>query len=257
MPLPHGSHLQQELTMTEQQPNANSAASSDTPTVSAVEQTNASRRKFITRAGVVSIPTIMAINSGSAFGCINLGCTPGQTNLSGTTSAVASAVANPQNTPNKAYKIPLWPKVDLIQRIVAVDFDKYLIDIGQPAKFNGKTIKGSSTLKQIFGSSLTLTSSQSNAKVFTYTVASDNSIRATGGLLTHTTLCGLFLSAFLGAVWERHPRYRQEFNQNNGPYCYPEPSALISAYNKAMLTSAGQNEFKELMEIYMRYRKLA
>jgi|GEM_PF-4775246 len=242
--------------MTEQQPNANSAASTDGATVSAVEQTNASRRKFITRAGVVSIPTIMAINSGSAFGCINLGCTPGQTNLSGTTSAVASAVANPKNTPTKSYKIPLWPKVDRIQQIVAVDFDRYLIDIGQPAKFNGKTIKGSSTLKQVFGGSLSYLNVNSNEKIFTYTVY-DGSIIATGGLLNRNTVIGLFLSAFLGAIWERHPRYRQEFNKNNGPYCYPEPIALINAYNKAISSAAGQNEFKELMEIYMRYRTLA
>lgn len=79
-----------------------------------------SRRKFIMTAGVSSLPVIMSLKSGDAWGCIGLDCAPGTGNLSGTRSAVLSA----QTVHKKNYIVPKWDKISNIQKVVAVDFGR-------------------------------------------------------------------------------------------------------------------------------------
>lgn len=84
-----------------------------------------SRRKFLSRAGVAgSLPVIMSLQSGSAWGCVDLLCSPGHNSLSNTKSAVASALAQKGNA---NLKKPNWSKISTIQNVLSIDFDKYLL----------------------------------------------------------------------------------------------------------------------------------
>jgi hypothetical protein len=84
-----------------------------------------SRRKFLSRAGVAgSLPVIMSLQSGSAWGCVDLLCSPGHNSLSNTQSAVSSALAQKGNA---HLKKPNWSKISTIQNVLSVDFDKYLL----------------------------------------------------------------------------------------------------------------------------------
>jgi hypothetical protein len=78
------------------------------------------RRKFLLTAGVSTLPVMMSVKSGDAWGCIGLDCTSGTVNLSGTRSAVLSAKANQQQN----YIIAKWDKISNIQQIVTVDFGR-------------------------------------------------------------------------------------------------------------------------------------
>lgn len=85
----------------------------------------ASRRKFLVRASAASLPVIASIQSGSAWGCVDLKCTPGQTALSTSGSAVASAQASKAHDylANK----PKWSTFTVIDAVVKQDFDSYLL----------------------------------------------------------------------------------------------------------------------------------
>lgn len=78
------------------------------------------RRKFLLTAGVSTLPVMMSIKSGDAWGCIGLDCTSGTGNLSGTRSGVLSAKANQQQN----YIIAKWDTISNIQKIVTVDFGR-------------------------------------------------------------------------------------------------------------------------------------
>lgn len=83
-----------------------------------------SRRKFLSRAGVAgSLPVIMSLQSGSAWGCVDLLCSPGHNSLSNSQSAVASAQAQKGNNLKK----PNWSKISTIKNVLTVDFDGYLL----------------------------------------------------------------------------------------------------------------------------------
>jgi hypothetical protein len=84
-----------------------------------------SRRKFLSRAGVAgSLPVIMSLQSGSAWGCVDLLCSPGHNSLSNTQSAVSSALAQKGNA---HLKKPNWSKISTIKKVLVVDFDSYLL----------------------------------------------------------------------------------------------------------------------------------
>ncbi|MBU2426867.1 MAG: hypothetical protein KKA56_08305, partial [Gammaproteobacteria bacterium] len=96
-----------------------------TPAVLPQEQApGLSRRKFLTRAGVGSLPVIMSIKSGSAWGCVDLKCTPGETSLSNSGSAVASATSSTDGKP-AAYTKPNWSSISQIQYVFSQDFNSY------------------------------------------------------------------------------------------------------------------------------------
>lgn len=78
------------------------------------------RRKFLVTAGVSSLPVLMSVKSGDAWGCIGLDCTSGTGNLSGTRSGVLSAKANQQQN----YIIAKWDKISNIKQIITVDFGR-------------------------------------------------------------------------------------------------------------------------------------
>lgn len=84
-----------------------------------------SRRKFLVRAGAGSLPVVMSLQSGSAWGCIELNCTPGQTSLSASGSQVASVTANKTVAP---YKRPQWSSLNEIISAFNVDFDGWLLE---------------------------------------------------------------------------------------------------------------------------------
>jgi len=243
----------------------NEQNSPELPVISATgaettEQTQLSRRKFLTKVGVGSLPVIMSVKSGSAWGCINLECTPGQVNLSGTSSAIASARANPGGSSGSVggnYTLPKWPKRQLLMEICAVDFDKYCLDINQPLKYNGKTITSATTIKTIFGGALG--GCNSDWKVFEYTKKTQYPyIKSfTGengkGTLNKSSLEGYFMSAFLGALWERHPAYKYHFETNGQQYCFPEPHLIVKAYKDACLK--GTLAKAEMLQIFRAYTR--
>lgn len=85
----------------------------------------ASRRKFLVRASAASLPVIASVQSGSAWGCVDLKCTPGQAALSTSGSAVASAVANKvANYPAR----PQWSQFGTIDLVISEDYNKYLVN---------------------------------------------------------------------------------------------------------------------------------
>ncbi len=85
-----------------------------------------SRRKFLTRAGAGSLPVIMSLQSGSAWGCVDLTCSPGHSSISNTRSAVAS-VQTQKNYKQKGFTKPKWSSLDTISRVYSSDFNDYLL----------------------------------------------------------------------------------------------------------------------------------
>ncbi len=204
-----------------------------------------SRRNFLTKVGVGTLPVVLSVQSGSAWGCIKLDCSPGAINLSGTSSAVASAK---QSSVNGSYVLPKWPKRSEIMRICAVDFDRYLISHNMPLLFNGnKIVRGNVRAKSIFG----ICGDLGDAYLFKHEYKdSEPYYKNTSGLLKQGTLEGYFVAAFMGALWERHTAYTNAFPpQPNSRYCYPEPSLLIAAYKKACLNGTKA----EMLHIFKAY----
>jgi hypothetical protein len=85
-----------------------------------------SRRKFLTRAGAGSLPVIMSLQSGSAWGCVDLTCSPGHSSISNTRSAVAS-VQTQKNYQQKGFTKPNWSTLNTVSRVYSVDFNDYLL----------------------------------------------------------------------------------------------------------------------------------
>ncbi len=88
--------------------------------VQAKDAPQLSRRKFIMTAGVSSLPVMMSLKSGDAWGCVGLDCTAGTGNYSGTRSAVLSA----QKTKGSSYVVPKWDTISNIKKVVTVDFGR-------------------------------------------------------------------------------------------------------------------------------------
>lgn len=94
----------------------------------------ASRRKFLVRASAASLPVIASVQSGSAWGCVELTCSKGTQTLSTGGSAVASAVANKSTAYTSANR-PKWSSFTTIDSVISADYNSYLIS----SFFTGKT----------------------------------------------------------------------------------------------------------------------
>ncbi|RVU40879.1 hypothetical protein EOE67_04705 [Rheinheimera riviphila] len=248
-----------------------------TPAVLPQEQApGLSRRKFLTRAGVGSLPVIMSIKSGSAWGCVDLKCTPGETSLSNSGSAVASATSTSDGKP-AAYKKPKWSTIKIIKDVFSVDFNSYLLETYQYTLYT----KSGSKYTEI---------SKSNCKSWWTTVkastcytkkSSSNYPRYTGTkrepgmfgtkvLINSTKFSEIFgtgttanfltclsmndsleqylVAAFIGAVWERHTEYRNQYGSRE--LCYPAPQDLIDAYQDALNRDNGLEDLRTLLKFY-------
>lgn len=104
----------------------------------------ASRRKFLVRASAASLPVIASVQSGSAWGCVELTCSKGTQTLSTGGSAVASAVANKSTAYTSANK-PKWSSFTTIDQVIAADYNSYLTK----NFYTGKTWYAGSTRQMI------------------------------------------------------------------------------------------------------------
>ena len=77
-----------------------------------------SRRKFLTQASVASLPVLMSLKSGDAWGCVPLNCTGGDGNWSGTASAVSSVK---QRETGDGTINPIFDSLYTIKRVVKFD----------------------------------------------------------------------------------------------------------------------------------------
>ncbi len=238
----------------------------------------ASRRKFLVRASAASLPVIASVQSGSAWGCVNLQCTSAPAALSTSGSAVASAVANNSNYPAR----PDWKDVGIIKKVISKDFDSWLtLDFAQRDNFNYKNARG----KFVSCSTLTTELMWANkAKNFDFYEKNSTtpyvrsySIRTSGvrvaavykGVVvkTGTNLSTLFdnamsgtlsttaidthkyrfvIAALLGSIWERHPEYTLYYGIL--PKCYPEPDQIVNKFKS--LTTVQKADMNRLFEYY-------
>lgn len=99
-----------------------------------------SRRKFLVRAGAGSLPVIMSLQSGSAWGCVDLSCTPGHASLSNSGSKVASVTANKAKSP---YKRPQWSNLATIQKAFNDDFKSVLLVTLNKTLYTATRVSGS------------------------------------------------------------------------------------------------------------------
>jgi hypothetical protein len=121
--------------------------------------------------------------------------------------------------------------------------------------YNGTPVYGTSTIGQVFGGQLGPLSS--TLKVFDYTPTSRTPYYRQGsaqkGALNKTNLEGYFMSAFLGALWERHWAYKREFETNGQLYCFPEPHLIVDAYKTAC--AKGTLARAEMLQIFKAYTR--
>lgn len=236
-----------------------------------------SRRKFLTRAGVGSLPVIMSIKSGSAWGCIDLKCTPGETSMSNSGSAVASATSSTDGTP-AAYQKPNWSSLRVAKDVFSVDFNNYLlatykVSLYTKSSYTGKYNPISKTdckswWAKVQGTCYTKTSTSTYPKYTgvkrqpamfgnKFLINSTKFSEIFGGSTTSTfqTCLGLndtleqyLVAAFVGAVWERHPEYVNQYG--NRELCYPTPQQLIDAYKDAQNRTNGLEDLRTLLKFY-------
>lgn len=249
-----------------------------TPAVLPQEQApGLSRRKFLTRAGVGSLPVIMSIKSGSAWGCVDLKCTPGETSLSNSGSAVASATSTADGKP-AAYKKPNWSSLNTIKEVFSVDFNSWLlVTYNTPlytrsankkknkfdytlitkspykvwwTKVNGdcftkdtKKYNGSKREPAVYDSKVLV-----NSTTFFSIFGNGTSANFSACLKSYDSLEQYLVAAFIGAVWERHPEYVKQFGRRE--LCYPEPKELINAYQNALGRDNGIEDLRTLLKFY-------
>lgn len=248
-----------------------------TPAVLPQEQApGLSRRKFLTRAGVGSLPVIMSIKSGSAWGCVDLKCTPGETSLSNSGSAVASATSTTDGKP-AAYQKPKWSTIRIVKDVFSVDFNSWLLETYRHTlyTYNGRkyteiskancqnwwnTVKNSTCYTKraerdypryrgvkrqpgMFGSQILINSTKFSDIFLTGTTSTFQQC-----LNDNDSLEQYLVAAFIGAVWERHPEYRNQFG--NRELCYPTPQELIDAYHDAMHRDNGLEDLRTLLKFY-------
>lgn len=99
-----------------QQNEAQQAQTEQQPELKA--QNALSRRKFLTQASVASLPVLMSLKSGDAWGCVPLNCSGGEGNWSGTASAVSSL--KQRETGNGTIS-PIFDSVATIIKVVKAD----------------------------------------------------------------------------------------------------------------------------------------
>lgn len=216
-----------------------------------LNQQAASRRKFLVRASVASLPVVASMQSGSAWGCIKLNCIPGEASLSNSASKVQSVASRTQG-----YIVPKWSTIAEIKNILVTDFDGYL---QTTFKRNLYSQKSSSSLIAKTRNPLSTWKSKvvgvtcyyvSNSTFYTYTDTKIVPAAYNEVLIDSTTNMGQFFpdmgtitvanalnssndfikyvtAAFIGAVWESHPEYTKRFTTK----CYPEASEIIKSYN--------------------------
>lgn len=295
-----------------------------------------SRRKFLLQATAVSVPTVMSLKSGSAWGCVKLNCAPGEESLSNSGSQVASVTEGP----NKIYERPRWPTMANIRYAFTEDFVKYLLGtynevknrklaICTPGKKSVKqgskwvevktytftalpfadlqipwweaaskwdwspslvkvfnrspgvtvyTVGNTSNLDKVFETTNNLgfgTYNKDNTlmpAMFNGTVITDTTpanvfskklpTTKLGTLINGNTLDSYVVAAIVGAMWERHPSYKGQFdatNPNRGDYCFPSPEELIAAYEKVIARSTSgrpedakaKDDMLSLFKLYM------
>lgn len=80
------------------------------------------RRKFLTQASVASLPVLMSLKSGDAWGCVPLNCTGGDGNWSGTASAVSSVK---QRATGDGTITPIFDSIATIINVVRADIGIY------------------------------------------------------------------------------------------------------------------------------------
>lgn len=81
-----------------------------------------SRRKFLTQASLASLPVLMSLKSGDAWGCVPLNCTGGEGNWSGTASAVSSVK---ERATGDGTITPIFDSVATIIKVVKADIGIY------------------------------------------------------------------------------------------------------------------------------------
>jgi hypothetical protein len=248
-----------------------------TPAVLPQEQApGLSRRKFLTRAGVGSLPVIMSIKSGSAWGCVDLKCTPGETSLSNSGSAVASATSTTNSKP-AAYQKPKWSSIAIAKNVFSVDFNDYLLATYKNTLFtrSGKkytevsksncknwwsTVKVSTCYTKKSGSSYSKYTGVKREPGMLGSIVLINSTKfsevfGTGTTSTlqtclnaNNTLEQYLVAALIGAVWERHSEYRNQYGSRE--LCYPAPQDLINAYQDALSRDNGKEDLRTLLKFY-------
>lgn len=240
------------------------------------ESAQLSRRKFLTRAGVGSLPVIMSLQSGSAWGCVDLKCTPGETSMSNSGSAVASATTATPNNPAQ-YKKPNWSSIKTVQEILRVDFNDWLLytynktlytkvsknNYPVIAKTNCSTWWTTVSTKVCYYRSGSSYPEYKDIKrqpaMYAGKVLKNDTTFASvfgGGksssfytcLFATDTLEQYLVAAFIGSVWERHPEYKRQFPGR--PICYPAPADIIKAYTDATLRVNGLKDLRSLLRFY-------
>ncbi len=237
----------------------------------------ASRRKFLVRASAASLPVIASVQSGSAWGCVDLKCTPGQAALSTSGSAVASAVANKvANYPAR----PQWSTLATIKLVLTKDFDSWLYkDFSNPGPFkykNGSVFESASkinseldwyTIGTNFGfyrnaDSTPYVRSNNGREIGVKVPAIYNGKVIKSGVNLSDVFPGVFsgtlnetkltsgkyryvLAAVLGAIWERHPEYIYTYGDKK---CYPDPQIIINKFK--FLDPTQKADMNRLFEYY-------
>lgn len=240
------------------------------------ESAQLSRRKFLTRAGVGSLPVIMSLQSGSAWGCVDLKCTPGQTSMSNSGSAVASATTAKPNKPAQ-YTKPNWSSIKTVQDILRVDFNDWLLYTYKKTLFTKSNNKYTQIPKTNCASWwTTVRSNTCYLKSGSYSYTTYNDVKRQPAmylgkvLKNDTTFASIFgsgkassfqtclfatdtleqylVAAFIGSVWERHPEYKKQFPGRQ--ICYPAPEMIIKAYTDAKLRVDGLKDLHSLLRFY-------
>lgn len=131
--------------------------------------TTLSRRKFLLNATAASVPVIAAVKSGSAWGCVDLQCSPGKQTLSTGGSAVASAVQSKANTGYLVNR-PNWSSLGTIDAVLSEDYFKYLLGhYNDTSSFYYLKDGTTNTFLRLSKSTLTLSSWISRASSTAYT----------------------------------------------------------------------------------------
>lgn len=250
-----------------------------------VVSTQLSRRKFLTRAGVGSLPVIMSIQSGSAWGCVDLACKPGDSSLSNSASGVASATA----AHPKQFIKPKWSSLRTVRDVLYADFDEYLkraykhtlctksgknytvIDKTKCSTW-WNTVKSPSTALYIrqpannnkwnyflytddrtvpaFSNVATFNGILLDSTVKFSAIFGGSDSTTFGTLLTNkpNKLETYIAAAYIGSIWERHAVYTQKYPGR--PLCYPSPADIISIYQTRSTRPNGHNDLFGLMKLY-------
>ena len=256
----------------------------DTAKAEALMHERLSRRKFLTRTGIASLPVVLSVQSGSAWGCVDLACKPGDASLSNSASGVASATAAHPNQ----FISPKWSSLSTVQDVLVSDFDKYL---KSPYKYTictrsgnnytivnksncltwWNTVKNTSNalyIKNGTGRNATHSLYQYDRTVPAFkdyltlsglmldSLTKFNSIFTGGSSTTFGSLLSLkadtletyLAAAYIAAIWERHPVYIKKYPGRD--LCYPKPEDFINIYTSRFTRDNGENDLFGLLKLY-------